>query len=358
MQAERLCAGLLEVEGFTDIDPQAPLGGPDGRKDILCRRDGVDWLAAVYFPPTRSNARDVKDKFCHDLEGVERNDRDAFAFFTNQKLTPGERADLVRAASPFTTELYHQERIRTILDSPKGYGLRFEYLRIPMTESEQHSLWSTLGDDITARLTRQEAGLLDLHRKMDLVLERTRRLGQPEPIGHSSMETHPVRRLTQFPTADLYVGDLLWIHRLLSDGTGIPWSNRGRFRTVMTWVGGAGSTPETARFIPPPAEDIERLLEDLVAWWRTTYPDVSGASLDHKIRAVCDFHHRFLSIHPFLDGNGQVARALLQQQLLELTGRHLEAKFTEDPEVYYSALSAADTGDLGELTELVSANIE
>jgi hypothetical protein len=30
--AERLCAGILEISGYTDVDPQAPLGGPDDKK--------------------------------------------------------------------------------------------------------------------------------------------------------------------------------------------------------------------------------------------------------------------------------------------------------------------------------------
>jgi len=186
------------VEGFSDIDPQCPLGGPDGRKDILCTRGGEDWLAAVYFPPTRSNFNDVKEKFCHDFEGVARHNRDGFAFLTNQPMTPGEHADLAQHAEPVPAELYHRERIRSILDSPKGYGLRLEYLRIPMTEEEQHSLWSTLKDDITGRLTRQEAHILDLHRKMDMVLERTMELATNQVVGRSSLEPSPLHNSRSF----------------------------------------------------------------------------------------------------------------------------------------------------------------
>lgn len=357
-QAERLCADLLQVEGFSNIDPQCPLGGPDGRKDILCTRGGEDWLAAAYFPPTRSNFRDVKEKFYRDFEGVARHDRDGFAFLTNQPITPGERADLSEHSEPVPIELYHQERIRSILDSPKGYGLRLEYLRIPMTEEEQHSLWSTLKDDITGRLTRQEAHILDLHRKIDIVLERTMDLVTNQVVSRSSLETSSPPQLTQFPTADLRLGDILWIHRMLCDGTQLPQANRGRFRNVSVWIGRPGATPDTARFIPPPPENIKTLLEDLSARWRVEYPVVSGGDEEHRIAALSSFHHAFLSIHPFLDGNGRVARALLQQQALELTGRHLEATFTEDPAAYFEALSAADAGVQCNLVRLIKANLE
>jgi hypothetical protein len=171
-QAERLCADLLQVEGFSDIDPQSPLGGRDGRKDILCTRNGHHWLAAAYFPPTRVDFKDIKQKFCHDFEGVARHSIDGFVFLTNQPITPGQREDLRDHVEPTPVELYHLERIRSILDSPKGYGLRLEYLRIPMTEEEQYSFWSKSKDDIIGRLERQESHILDLRRKMDMILER------------------------------------------------------------------------------------------------------------------------------------------------------------------------------------------
>lgn len=357
-QAERLCAGLLQVEGFHDVDPQAPLGGPDDRKDILCTRDERTWLAAVYFPPTRSDARDVREKFCHDFDGVGIHQRDAFVFLTNQRVTPGERANLASLAAPVPTEIYHQERIRSVLDSPRGYGLRLEYLRIPMTEAEQHSLWSTLGDEITTRLARQEANLLDLHRKMDLVLERTIMLGGGLVTGTSSMVNTPLPRLTQFPTADLQVGDILWIHRMLADGSGLPASVRGRFRSTTVWIGQAGSTPETARYVPPPPEEVEPSLNALIDGWRAEYPALSGSDEEQRLAAIAQFHHGFVSIHPFLDANGRVARALLQQQVHELLGKHVEAVFTSDAEAYYDALSAADQGEAAALIELIKANLE
>jgi hypothetical protein len=357
-QAERLCADLLQVEGFTSVDPQCPLGGPDGRKDILCVRDERAWLAAVYFPATRSDRPDVEEKFRHDLEGCARHSRDGFAFFTNQPVTPGERANLASIADPVMVELYHQERIRSLLDSPKGYGLRLQYLRIPMTEEEQYALWSTLGDDITSRLTRQEAGILELHRKVDLVLERTIRLDDAMTGGPSSLESSLLPRLTQFPTADLQIGDVLWIHRLCTDDADLPESTRGRFRATTVWIGQPGSSPETARFVPPPPSDIESLLVDLLSRWRGDYTKALGSDQQERILAIAKFHHGFLSIHPFLDANGRVGRALLQQQLLELTGRQLRAVFSDEPAVYYKALSAADEGDIAVLVKLISSNLE
>ena len=76
-------------------------------------------------------------KFSHDLEGVGRNGATGFAFFVNQPLTVGERDQLLGHTGGIETEIYHLERMRSLLDAPKGCGIRLEYLRLPMTEEEQ-----------------------------------------------------------------------------------------------------------------------------------------------------------------------------------------------------------------------------
>ena len=133
-QAERLCAAILHIEGFTLIDPHCLLGGPDGRKDIICEKRGLKVVGASYFPPTNQDFKSIKEKFLHDYEGVAKNGAGGFAFFVNQPVTPAERADLARCAAIELLEVYHLERIASLLDSPRGYRLRLEYLRVAMNE--------------------------------------------------------------------------------------------------------------------------------------------------------------------------------------------------------------------------------
>lgn len=80
-QAERLVAALLHLEGYEEVDPQHPLGGPDGLKDVRCRKDGLSWVAAAYFPPTHPTMGEIKTKFIHDFAGAALNNAEAFAFF-------------------------------------------------------------------------------------------------------------------------------------------------------------------------------------------------------------------------------------------------------------------------------------
>lgn len=46
--AEKLAAQILIAEKYEAVDPIHPLGGKDGGKDILCKKDGQKFIAACY----------------------------------------------------------------------------------------------------------------------------------------------------------------------------------------------------------------------------------------------------------------------------------------------------------------------
>lgn len=135
--SERLSGQLLRLEGFEFIDPTHPLGGPDGGKDLLAMRDGKRWIAAVYFPRGQQGFASTKKKFISDLIGANSNLADGMAFITNQELKSEERKKLVSEAKPLKVELFHLERISSLLDYPSAYGIRLEFLEIAMSPEEQ-----------------------------------------------------------------------------------------------------------------------------------------------------------------------------------------------------------------------------
>ena len=89
--SERMAAKILAIEGFEDIDPQSPVGGSDGKKDIICHKYGKKYVAGCYFPNGQKKFKEIEDKFDDDIKGVSKNKADGFIFITNQKLTAGER---------------------------------------------------------------------------------------------------------------------------------------------------------------------------------------------------------------------------------------------------------------------------
>lgn len=103
------------------------------------------------------------------------------------------------------------------------------------------------------------------------------------------------------PTAFI-LEDLLDIHRVLLDGT-----SEARFagivRTDQNWIGGRGTSPADAAFVPPPPDRVPQLLRDLVGLVnREDLPAVAQAAIAHA---------QFETIHPFGDGNGRTGRCLI-----------------------------------------------
>jgi Fic family protein len=78
---------------------------------------------------------------------------------------------------------------------------------------------------------------------------------------------------------------------------------------------------------------------------------------ENDIQAIARFHYEFLKIHPFLDGNGRTARALLLQQCLDLFGRANLSRLDRGAS-YNSALIAANGGDLVPLIDVIRPVLE
>lgn len=77
----------------------------------------------------------------------------------------------------------------------------------------------------------------------------------------------------------------------------------GVVRESQNWIGGRYHTPVGADFIPPPADQVPRLLADLTEFMnRDDLPATLQAGLTHT---------QFETVHPFADGNGRVGRCLI-----------------------------------------------
>lgn len=134
--AERLAAILLHSDGFQNVDPSHPLGGPDALRDMELSYQGKNWIGGVYFPRGQQSYKDIEDKFKHDLKGVQANNAKGFAFVTNQELRLGERKKLTELTPGIDSKIYHLEEIASMLNHPQNYGVRMEFLDIEMTKEE------------------------------------------------------------------------------------------------------------------------------------------------------------------------------------------------------------------------------
>lgn len=102
----------------------------------------------------------------------------------------------------------------------------------------------------------------------------------------------------------LSASDITEMHRRLFEGTDQTFGI-GRFREREVWVGSPGDqSPAQAHYVPAPHEFVAPLVDDLVAY-------VSSPSWVHPLAKAFLAHLQFETIHPFLDGNGRVGRALI-----------------------------------------------
>jgi Fic family protein len=137
--------------------------------------------------------------------------------------------------------------------------------------------------------------------------------------------------------------DLLAIHATLMAGE--ERARPGRVREEQNWIGGRLGNPSDAVFVPPPEDLLVPLLEDLVAFiGREDLPGVPQAAIAHA---------QFETIHPFIDGNGRVGRALVH---VILRRRGIAARFVPPvsivlaarPTAYVAGLTAFREGRLAD----------
>jgi Fic family protein len=122
--------------------------------------------------------------------------------------------------------------------------------------------------------------------------------------------------------------------RLLQSGRGQS-KNPGEFRRSQNWIG--GTRPGNASFVPPPHQEVTRLLGDL-----EHYIHDNASGLPPIIKAGL-IHLQFETIHPFLDGNGRLGRLLItlylcSQKVIEQPLLYLSLYFKTRRADYYRLL--------------------
>ena len=106
----------------------------------------------------------------------------------------------------------------------------------------------------------------------------------------------------------------------------------GDYKTTPNHV--KTSTGETYYFTPP--EQVKPAMSDLMDWYRAT--EREG---EHPVIIAATFHYRFVRIHPFDDGNGRMAR-LLMNMLLIKHGYTVALIRRENRDEYFGELELSD----------------
>ena len=160
-------------------------------------------------------------------------------------------------------------------------------------------------------------------------------------VNYIKAAKYAIKRLETLPLCNKL---LLETHKILLSGVRGKEKNPGEFRKSQNWIGGAGSTIKTARYIPPDVLSMKESLSDLEKYIN------AEDELDDLIR-IALIHYQFESIHPFLDGNGRIGRLLivlylLEKKVIKTPSLYLSFYLKEHRIEYYDRMSAIrETGD-------------
>lgn len=145
------------------------------------------------------------------------------------------------------------------------------------------------------------------------------------------------------------------IHQLTIEKI-VPDEQSGNYRTVQVHLRGV-LTGEIV-FRPPPAVEVPFQMETFLEWLN------SAPSFDlHEVLKAGIAHHELVRIHPFIEGNGRVARAVCT--LILFTGGYdirrlfsLEEYYDQNVQSYYYALSSVSPEVKNDLTPWLEYFIE
>ena len=157
---------------------------------------------------------------------------------------------------------------------------------------------------LSSQIEGTQATLEDV---LDPLIEKNANQNVADVINYIRATEYALNRSNTLPLCNRLIKET---HAVLMEGVRGKEKSPGEFRASQNWIGAAGSTLKTARYIPPRPEDMVEAMSDLEKYIHAEGP------LDVLIQAAL-IHYQFETIHPFLDGNGRVGRLLITLFLME-----------------------------------------
>jgi len=188
---------------------------------------------------------------------------------------------------------------------------------------------------LSSQIEGTHASMMDVLEYEAMMEQREARVDVREIVNYIAAMNHGLERL---PTLPLGRRLMCEVHQILMKDVrgGEPHKTPGEFRRSQNWIGGA--SPATARFVPPPPDELGRCFSDLENFLH----DDSGLPPLIKVGLA---HAQFETIHPFLDGNGRTGRLLItfwlmEQQILTKPLLYPSLFFKEHRDSYIDQLQA------------------
>lgn len=224
-------------------------------------------------------------------------------------------------------------------------------LRRPLSAAEAARLREHLDVEWTyntnaiegSTLTRQETYVVLRH---GLTVGGKSMAEHLEAINHKAA-IEWIERLASGPAAP-GEAEILELHGIVLRG--IDDASAGVYRAGQVFIAGSTHTP-------PPARAVPGRMAEYADWLARTGEAAADNSSLHPVTRAGHAHFWLVDIHPFVDGNGRVARLLMNLLLLQ-AGYPIAIIRNEDRSAYYSALEAAHEGQLDAFLVLVAEAVD
>jgi Fic family protein len=157
-------------------------------------------------------------------------------------------------------------------------------------------------------------------------------------------------RLQELAHTEMGLDDLLELHRILGEDALDCDGGAGRLRTVSDDVRIVDTRTGEVWFTPPSADELPARIARMLAFANNDNP---APFLHPLVRAIV-LHFWLAYLHPFVDGNGRMARALFYWQMLRskydfAQYLSISGPIDRSPRSYYLAFCHTET-DQGDLT--------
>ncbi|MFC1567144.1 Fic family protein, partial [bacterium] len=178
----------------------------------------------------------------------------------------------------------------------------------PLNEQQIKNLKIYFDMQLTYNSNAIEGSTLDLSETKIILL-------QGITIGGKSMREHLeainhkyaidyIEDIVKRGDKEIKLVDILGLHRIILRE--IDDENAGKYRKYDVYV----MQKNSQKYIFPEPKLVPLLMENFDLWMK------ENVSL-HPVILACESHYRFVTIHPFIDGNGRCARLLMNLVLMQ-----------------------------------------
>ena len=138
-----------------------------------------------------------------------------------------------------------------------------------------------------------------------LIVEKGLTIGGKSITEHLEATNHAfaldfIKEQIKRKPADLREKDILKIHEIILDR--IDKENAGIYRRVPVRISGSA-------VVMPNPRKVQTLMDEFFSW-------LENETKMHAVELAGEAHYRFVTIHPFIDGNGRTARLLMNMILM------------------------------------------